>query len=72
MNHNETDKAIALFKGYAERFSESPRFHHDLGNAYLQNNETQKAKAAFTKAVSLAKAQNDHNYDLYVESLEKL
>lgn len=72
MKHNHADKAIILYNDYINRFSESARLYHGLGNAYKKNGETKKAKTAYKKAVDLAKSQGDSNYDVYLQSLENM
>lgn len=61
IKYHQIEKAISLYNGYLNKFSESALLYHGLGNAHRKNGDTKKAKIAYTKAVELAKLSKVNN-----------
>ena len=57
-------EALALLELMADYFGDSPRFWPELGDAYLQANNRDKAKSALSRAVELDPSRTDITWTL--------
>jgi predicted alpha/beta superfamily hydrolase len=67
LKHEQSDKAISLFKNGLDKFPESARLHKGLADAYLTNNNKARAIASYRNALSI-----DPDMQSAIEALQQL
>jgi len=71
LDNDQTSSALAIFKANLRLFPDSPNAHDSYAEALVLLGEKEEALHHFKQAVSLAKAQNDVNKEVYEENLSR-